>query len=242
MKGVRTYKVKDERTKVKGILILFFLSIFNFQFSICTAQPRLRTPEYYLGFHGGVSMSTVNFYPTVKNMSSFKDGWRLGGNGGLVFRYAGHKYCGLQVELNYLHRGWGEHNDTIGTYTRSLHYIEIPMLMHLNFGSDKCRWFMNLGPQIGYCIKDEGNHGTLVNDADAAEYQSLDKPFDWGILVGTGILIPSKKAGTYHLEIRFDYSFGGLYNNNLTDHFRAACPMDLSVNLGWMMPVRQRRN
>ena len=234
--------MKDERTKVKGILILFFLSIFNFQFSICTAQPRLRTPEYYLGFHGGVSMSTVSFTPTVQNMSSFKDGWRLGGNGGLVFRYAGHKYCGLQVELNYLHRGWGEHNDTIGTYTRSLNYIEIPMLMHLNFGSDKCRWFLNLGPQIGYCIKDEGNHGTLVNDADAAEYQSLDKPFDWGILVGTGILIPSKKAGTYHLEIRFDYSFGGLYNNNLTDHFRAACPMDLSVNLGWVMPVRLKRN
>jgi hypothetical protein len=175
-------------------------------------------------------------------MSSFKDGWRFGGNGGLVFRYAGHKYCGLHVELNYLHRGWGQHNDTIGTYTRSLRYIEIPMLMHLHFGRDKCQWFLNLGPQIGYCIKDEGNHGTLVNGTDAAEYQPLDKPFDWGILVGTGILVPTKKTGTYHLEVRFDYSFGGLYNNHLTDHFRAACPMDLSVNLGWVMPVRSKRN
>jgi hypothetical protein len=187
-------------------------------------------------------MSTVSFNPTVNNMQSFKDGWRFGGNGGLVFRYAGHKYCGLQVELNYVHRGWGEHNDTIGTYSRSLHYIEIPLLMHLHFGSDKCRWFLNLGPQIGYCIKDEGNHGTLVNGTDAAQYKPLDRPVDWGVLVGTGILIPTKKAGTYHMEVRFDYSFGGLYSTNLTDHFNAACPMDVSFNLGWVMPVRSKRN
>ena len=38
MKGERTFKVKSERLKVKGILFLFFLSIFNFQFSTCLAQ------------------------------------------------------------------------------------------------------------------------------------------------------------------------------------------------------------
>ena len=37
MKGERTYKVKGERLKGKGILILSFLSIFNFQFSILHA-------------------------------------------------------------------------------------------------------------------------------------------------------------------------------------------------------------
>ena len=36
MKSERTYKVKGERLQLKGILILFFLSFFNFQFSICS--------------------------------------------------------------------------------------------------------------------------------------------------------------------------------------------------------------
>ena len=36
MKVERTYKLKGERLKEKGILILFFLSIFNFQFSIAS--------------------------------------------------------------------------------------------------------------------------------------------------------------------------------------------------------------
>ena len=204
------------------------------------AQPRLRTPEYYLGVHGGVTASTVSFNPTVNNMTPITKACVLGGNGGVVFRYAGHKYCALQVELNYMHRGWAEHNDTIGSYSRNLHYIEIPFMMHLNFGSKKCRWFLNLGPQIGYCIADEGNHGTLVNGAGEAQYQSIEQPFDWSVAAGTGILFPTPHAGTYQIEVRFDYSFGGIFRTNLTDHFRAASPMDLSLNIGWLFPVQRK--
>ena len=40
MKSERTYKVK-----VKGIIILFFLSIFNFQFSICWAEVPVERPD-----------------------------------------------------------------------------------------------------------------------------------------------------------------------------------------------------
>ena len=198
-------------------------------------------PKYWVGVHGGVSASTVAFSPRVEGTSNIVKASILGGNGGFVFRYAGHKYCALQMELNYVHRGWAEHIDTIGSYSRRLHYIEIPMLMHLNFGSGKCRWFLNAGPQIGYCIKDEGNHGTLVNGQGKTEYEPIKKRFDWGILVGTGFYVITKKAGIYQFDVRFDYSFGGIYGTNLTDHFSKASPMDLSINLGWLMPVRSRK-
>lgn len=211
---------------------------------LCTlvqAQPRLRAPEYYLGFHGGVSASSVIFNPKVEGMSPITKGCVLGGNGGLVFRYAGHKYCALQTELNYVHRGWAEKNDSLGRYSRSLHYIEIPLLMHINAGSEKGKWFFNLGPQIGYCIKDEGNHGALVNGETSEQYNTLKHKFDWGLLAGTGFYIQSKHAGLYQFEIRFDYSFGGIFSTKATDHFDMTSPIDLSINLGWLMPVRQRR-
>lgn len=205
------------------------------------AQPRLRMPEHYIGIHGGVSASSVDYYPRVENMTPINKACVLGANGGFVFRYAGHKYCGLQMELNYVHRGWAEHNDTTGNYSRSLHYIEIPMLMHLNFGNAKCRWFINAGPQIGYCVKDEGNHGTLINGAGQTEYEPLKNQVDWGILAGTGVYFITKKAGLYQLEVRFDYSFGGIFGTSLTDHFNKANPMDLSLNLAWMWPVKKRK-
>ena len=205
--------------RLRGI---FVLSFFIFLLSPCHAQPRLRTPEFYLGVHGGVSAGTVLFSPAESGMFPITKACVLGGNGGFVFRYAGHKYCGFQMELNYEHRGWTQS----GT-PHSLHYIELPILMHLHFGSPVCQWFFNLGPQIGYCVKDESS--------------TITHPFDWGLTAGTGLLFNTKKAGTYHLEIRYDFSLGGVFGTTVTDKYTMANPMDLSVNLGWVMPVRQRR-
>ena len=186
------------------------------------SQPRLQQPEFWLGFHGGVSASTVMFNPKVSGMSPITKACVLGGNGGLVFRYAGHKYCAFQMELNYEHRGWAENGEA-----RSLHYVELPIFMHLNFGSDKCKWFFNLGPQIGYCVYDES--------------QLIDRRFDWGLAAGTGVYFPTRKAGVYQLEIRYDFSLGGVFGTSVTDKFNMASPMDLSVNLGWVFPLRVRR-
>lgn len=205
------------------------------------AQPRLNQPEFAIGIHGGVSASSVKFTPSVENMSPITRACVLGGNGGLVFRYAGHKYCALQVELNYLHRGWAETNTSTGeAYSRNLHYVELPLMMHLNFGSEQWRWFFNLGPQIGYCVKDEGNRGTLVNGSGAYEYNPIDHPFDWGLIAGTGVYCRTRKAGTYQLEIRFDFSFGGVYGTGLIDHFSMANPMDLSINLAYMWHFKKK--
>ena len=219
MKGIRIHS----RSIVQGLVVL---SLFIFHFLPSYAQPRLRRPEYYIGFHGGVSASSVIFTPRVNNMSPITKACVLGGNGGLVFRYAGHKYCALQTELNYVHRGWAEKNDSIGKYSRSLHYIEIPLLMHLNFGSEKARWIFNLGPQIGYCVWDESN--------------AITHPFDWGLAAGTGFYVRTKNAGAYELEVRFDYSFGGIVGTNVTDKYNMASPIDLSINLGWYWPIKKK--
>lgn len=198
-----------------GILI-GLVSLLSLQ-----AQPRLRIPEYYLGVHGGVSAGTVIFNPSESGMRPITQACVLGGNGGLVFRYAGHKYCHFQMELNYMHRGWKQS----GT-EHNLHYIELPILMHLNFGSEVCRWIFNLGPQISYCIKDESN--------------AIDHPFDWGLAAGTGFYVKTRKAGIYELEIRCDFSLGGVLGTSVTDSHNMANPLDLSVNLGWYFPIKKK--
>ena len=203
------------------------------------AQPRLRTPEIYFGVHGGVSASTVMFSPRVANMTPITNACVLGGTGGLVFRYAGHKFCAVQVELNYEHRGWAEKNSS-GQYSRELHYIELPLLMNINFGSERWRGFFNLGPQIGYCIKDNGGTGTQLS-APATQYSLIDHPFDWGLAAGAGFYYRSRRAGLYELEVRFDYSFGGVYGTRPADHFNMASPMDLSINLAWLWEFKKKK-
>ena len=192
------------------------------------AQPRMQNPEYWIGAHGGVTASTVLFRPVQDNMSPITNASVLGPNAGLVFRFAGHKYCHFQMELNYMHRGWSQGNDEVGHKQYNLHYVELPILMHLNFGSETCRWIFNLGPQIGYCVWDEK--------------QQITHPLDWGLAAGTGLYVRTRKAGVYELEVRFDYSFGGVYGTGLKDKYNIASPMDLSINLGYYWPIKRFRD
>lgn len=208
---------------------IVYISFLLFAALSLPAQPRLDKPEYYLGVQGGAMASLVQFTPTVEQDALSP---HLGGNAGLVFRYAGHKYCGLQVELNWMERGWRE---TQTGYNRSQHYIELPFLFHLYFGK-RVRGFFNLGPQIGYCIADT-HTGEAANGLH--QYLPIDMPFDWGLAGGLGMYGRSK-AGTWQIEARFNYSLGDMYNNSKADWFSRSAPMNLSLNLAWLWEFKKR--
>lgn len=197
-------------------------------FCLClTAQPRLPKDEMYIGAHAGVLASIINFNPNIAQ-SALQPFW--GANAGFVFRYSGQKCCGLQVELNYMQRGWHE---TATNYRRAVDYIELPFLTHIYFGK-KFRGFINLGPQIGIAVHER--HYNLP-EATAPQYLSIDNRFDWGLAGGLGMLYRSK-AGVYQLEARFNYSFGDMFSNRKADYFENSNPMCLSLNFAWMWQIR----
>ena len=208
------------------------------------AQPRLRKPEIYIGAHGGVIASTVLFNPKVGGMKPITDGCILGGTGGLVFRYSEQKCCAVQVELNYMTRGWREYSEATETsaafnYTRKLHYLELPFLMHIYFGSQTWRGFVNVGPQIGYCIKDEGGEG-VKQTTEVHQYMSIDNAFDWGVAGGLGFYCRTKNAGLYQFEARFNYSLGTLFSSKTSDYFRQSNSMNLSLGIAWMWEIKPK--
>lgn len=216
------------------ILFLFLLAIS----STLVAQPRLRHPELYIGAHAGVMASSITFKPTVKGIDLLQSPLSI--NGGLVIRYAAHKVCALQLELNYMQRGWREMLPATATspavdYRRQLDYIQLPLLMHLAFGN-KFRGFLNLGPQIGYCFRDT-EYGTK-NPLYTHHYLPIQQPFDWGLAGGLGMYYRSNKIGTFQLEARFNYSLGSIFNNRITDYFTSANPMNLSVNFAYLWEIR----
>lgn len=213
------------------LLLLLFFSTMSI------AQPRLRRPEIYVGAHAGVLASTVQFRPNIAQMELMQS--PLTPNGGLVFRYAGHKVCAIQMEVNYMQRGWHE---TITTttqpieYYRSLDYIEIPLLMHLYFGKERFRGFLNLGPQIGYCFRDIATE--LPNNITSPQYQPIDKPFDWGLAGGLGCYYRTKRIGLFQLEARFNFSMGTIYNNRKVDYFSQSNCMNLSLNFAYLWEIK----
>lgn len=97
-------------------------------------------------------------------------GWNVQPTGGLVFTYTNQKYCGVQVELNYRSR-----------------YIDLPLLMHLQFGNQKGAFIVNLGPQIGAPL--------------------AKQKFYYGITGGLGGEVRTRKAGIFDLDVRFLFGF-----------------------------------
>lgn len=209
-------------------------------FSVCCmAQPRLRQRLYCVGVHGGVSAGTMLFLPEVPHMKPLTETALLSGTGGVAFRYVGHKYCALQIELNYQQCGWREVNtDKTIDYKRQLNYLMIPFLSHVYFGSEKAKGFINLGPQIGYCFSDVT--AGEQNPQMVHQYGSLDSRFYWGIAGGVGFYYRTPKAGVYQIEARVTYGLGSVFGTRTTDFFSQANAIDLGLHLGYFWEFKEK--
>lgn len=200
------------------------------------AQPRLEQPEMFAGAYGGATVSTVFFSPKVPGMEDFLK-VPLGYNVGAVFRYGGHKVCSFQVEAGYAQRGWREYaTDGSYDYRRTLHYMQVPLLAHIHFGGEHAQGFVNLGPQVAYCLASQES-GTKQT-ASTYQYKAIDHNFDWGVAGGIGFYGLARRAGVFQLELRVHYSFGSLYNNSRVEHFAASNTLTASLNFAYLWQIR----
>lgn len=193
----------------------------------------------YLGVQGGAIATSMVFSPEVTGTSDLIKSALLSGTGGLIFRYSGAKCCAIQLELNYTRQGWKEQHIT-GQYARTLHYTELPILTHIYFGSERVRGFVNLGPQIGYCIM-ETEQG-IRQEGIQHQYAKIDNPFQWGLTGGLGLYGRSRKAGVFQLEARFNYALGSIFSNATTAYFSQSNAMALSLRLAYLYQLPNKKH
>ena len=199
-----------------ALLILFSLP--------AVAQVGEMRNNFAVGFNGGININSVSFTPTIKQ------GSLTGITGGVTARYISEKYfsmiCGIQMELNYSQHGWKEeYEDSADSYSRTMDYVEIPLLAHLAFGKDRgIQFFLSMGPQIGF----------LLNESEKYEYtgekwephtgvkeqygKMADNKFDYGITGGAGLELRTK-AGNFLIEGRYYFALSDFYGNTKKDYF-----------------------
>ena len=207
-------------------LFLYVLIAVSVSVSL-SAQDRLDKPEMYLGVNLGVTESMVMFKPTVNQ------GFLMGYNGGLVFRYIAEKNVGMQAELNFSQRGWQESN---GLYSRQLNYIELPFMTHIYIGN-KNRVFFNLGPKISYLLSEKTLVNKTANSTDSQHITDVQQPFDYSVCAGLGILF-NVNGRILQLDTRANYGFSDIFHNTKSDTFSNSNSFNLSVNLAWLFQVR----
>jgi hypothetical protein len=136
---------------MKRLLTIIAILLLSIGATAQVEQPR---SILEVGVSGGLNLNSMEFQPSIRqNMLN-------GINGGMSVRYTSEKYfamiCAAQIELNFAQRGWEEDFDdgTANSYSRTLNYIEFPLLAHLSWGKEErgFQFFVNLGPQFNFLI------------------------------------------------------------------------------------------
>lgn len=218
--------------------------------AVAWVSPRMSAQRHYVphvhvGVHGGASLSSMSFYPSVKGKML------QGFTGGVSFRYAEERHVGLLAELNIEQRGWAEDfEEKPFEYQHRLTYIELPVMTHIFFGSRVVKGFFNLGPEIGYMIGDNIKANFDYRDiASVPDFPTSNRMsdqmsmevtnrFDFGITAGAGVEFVIKKRHSVTLEGRYYYGLGNIFPSSKKDTFSASRGSSIQITLGYLFRIK----
>ena len=221
---------------------------------LCTtlsAQVGQHRSDFAIGATVGWDMNRKNFVPKIKQ--TYLQSPLIG----FVARYICEKYftciAGVQAELNYNNLGWKEviEDGSNNTYSRHLHYIEMPIMMQMGWGREVrgLKFVFMAGPQFGFLIGDKANAGgdgtwDTSKRPQGVTYQyehDPDNMFDYGIAAGLGVEL-STAIGHFILEGRYYYGLGDTYDNSKKGFFSRSANQTIQAKLTYLIDINRTKN
>lgn len=218
-----------KRISLTLLLALFFVAGAH-------AQQSDFKPELTIGPSFGMNFSTFTFNPKVD--TKFKQGITAG----VAIRINTEKNLGLQAEINYSQQGWEEEfDDPQYSFSRTLSYVEVPFMTHIYFGGKRSKFFINLGPMVGYYMSGSTKSQLDGFESDRPTEQhtkEVQNKFQWGLGGGPGYELRTG-IGNFLLEGRYYYMFGDIYktNKDVDNVFSKASGQVFSIRLTYLFPI-----
>lgn len=222
--------------------------------------------DFAIGINGGYQLNSIAFVPKVPQ------GMHGGINYGFTARYVCEKYfnaiCAIQIEANYAQMGWKEEildiTDNVcilndinepAKYSRTISYIQVPLLAHLGFGREVsgAKFFLNLGPQFGLKISEKTETNFTVDNAFnttpsrisqvvAQDTMAIENNFDYGITAGIGAEFSMRNAGHILIEARYYYGLGNIFGNTKADYFSRSNHNAIVIKGTYLFDIIRTRN
>lgn len=206
---------------------------------------RQYSPEFYLGAHAGATLSRMSIMPSAPQ--SMLPGFMVG----LTARYTEENHFGIIAELNIQQRGWKENFEGEPfRYSRTLTYIQLPLMTHIYFGSRKFRGYFNAGPEVGLMLGsrisanfDYENYKDVPgfpmrNRTNEQLSMKIRNRFDYGISAGLGAEWYVTPRHAVNIEGRFYYGLGNIFPSSKSDRFSASRGWSIEILAGYQFRVR----
>lgn len=224
-------------------LLIGFIYIWASYNITASAQTHYK-PTVDIGIKAGGDFSRIFFNPGVKQSM------HAGTIAGFTCRYIEESHFGLIAELNFEQRGWKENFEgTPYQYSRTINYIQIPLLAHIYFGR-RGRFFFNAGPEIGFYLssstKANFNPSDIhnlpdfpTNHKNTDEMQMrINQKIDFGISAGIGGEFFVNPRHSMNLECRFYYGLGNVLKSGRQEAFSASNAMSVMATVGYWFRVK----
>lgn len=168
-----------------AMMLVFSLSGIQAQVSSTTSTDDYNSIARF-GVRGGVLIARQKFENGNLNDNSKS---KFGADLAVMFNFPiGDGVFMLQPELHWLQKGYVL-EDITEDVTNTFNYIELPLLLRLNFG-ESAKFFAFGGPSIGYLLS--GKLGDIKIDRD--DYEDLE----WGLHLGFGVGL-----GPVEIDVRY---------------------------------------
>ena len=214
--------------------------------SVATVRAqRTVTPDLSVGAKAGATISFMSFSPSITQ--AVLPGFMAG----VVVRYTEEKIFGLIGEINIEQRGWreGYPDGEPFSYSRTMTYIQMPLLTHIRFGTPQFKAFVNLGPEVGYMLGskikanfDYTNIGAVPGYPQGYRVneqlnKAIENRLDYGISGGIGGEWRFLPKQSLLLEGRFYFGLGNIFSARKKDYFSASRGMSVEITVAWLMRV-----
>lgn len=218
--------------------------LFALVTSFASFGQRYYSPDFAIGAKAGATVSEMAWSPTVRQ--KFTPGFTAG----VCMRYTEENHFGLIAELNFTQRGWAEKfaPETGLSYERHFSYLQLPVMTQIFFGTEKWRYFINLGPEIGLMVGDKISANFNYHDLSQVptfpnnhRFNQLDmavnRKFDYGIAGGMGVEMRLQRKHSVLLEGRFYYGLNNVFPCSRRDIFGASRGMSIECTLAYMFRI-----
>ncbi|MDR1898148.1 MAG: PorT family protein [Prevotellaceae bacterium] len=195
---------------MKQISVLGVLSIFlkskqwSFFYCFCLFMPATVCAQHYVGIKGAQGYTTIQALPVFDRTSlqTFSPG--------ILYRYEHKKYAALQIEMNYINKGYIKDLDTMRNtpeIANRITSIELPMMAQGFIRLGIFRPYLTGGATVGYIL----NRSTQVKGEQSQSYKfdKYDRKFEYGIAGGGGLAVAIQKF-EIQAECRYHYNFSFL--------------------------------
>ncbi len=221
---------------IRRVLLIAALALI----AVSAAAQTHYKSHVWIGGRGGVTLARQDISPSVPQS------WLLGSTGAFTFRYAEEKLFGLVAEIGWTQRGWKENfEESPLKYSRTLTYINLPVMTQIIFGGRRLKCFINLGPQVAFMIGEKISSNFDYSNPEAAEgwpnrprqtaqlTMDVSNKFDYGIAGGVGAEFYVRPRHSVTLEVRYYFGLGNIFPSSKADHFSASRCTSIEATVGY---------